>query len=485
MGLFSGPRREVVEVDAPERSMNWPWTVAGSTFANATVAGTGALASVAVRSSTDLICSLVSELPVKVYRGDGAEREEMAVPGNIADPGADGTGLPDWTYRLVQSWLHRGNAYGEPVRDRLGYLRGLDLVSPDHVGVTLDGGAPVWSVNGKPTPNLYHSRVNPMAGVLLGFSPVEAHAVTILSSIAASRFGYQWFTDGTHPSSILHNTESAIDADQARIVLDRWRAMKSGTREPAVLGKGWQFEGIDITPEQAQLMGMIGLNEAQACRIFGPAVAETLGYESGGSMTYANVQDRRSDLLVFTLNRWIRRVERLLTSMTPAPQTVQFDRDALLESTTLARYTAYESALKNGWKTINEVRDDEDMPPVEWGDEPLTKAADAVEDTGEPTDAADAEDDAPRAQPITITVNTPDVRVDAATNIQRGAIHVDAPAIDNRSTHNIDASTALLEDSIRVETTVAAPEPAPPRQVVKHIERDADGEIATIREQEV
>jgi HK97 family phage portal protein len=357
---------------AEERAFAWPQFAGRGDFASATVAGTGAMASVAVRSSTDLICSLVSELPVHTYRGTGRNRVEVTTPGNIEDPGGDGSGLEDWTYQLIGSWLHRGNAYGDPSTDRLGYLRGLLLHDPDTVSPTIaSDGRVSWSVNGRPAPGLLHKRVNPMAGMLLGFSPVEAHAVTILSSIAATRFGHQWFTEGTHPSSLLVNTETDISAEQAAIVLGRWRAMKTGTREPAVLGRGWELRGLDITPEQAQLMQLVGMSEAQACRIFGPAVAETLGYESGGSMTYANVTDRRSDLLVFTLNRWIRRVERLLTSMLPRPQYVRFDRDALLESTTLARYEAYARALAAGFRTINEVRDDEDLAPVEWGDEPL------------------------------------------------------------------------------------------------------------------
>ena len=326
--------------------------------------------SVAVRSSTDLICSLVSELPMHVYRGEGHDRKKLTVPGNLDDPGDDGMGREDWIYQLVQSWLHRGNIYGEPVYDSRARLTNLPLLNPDEVRATLVDGRAEWTVNGRPVTRMFHRRVNPMAGVLLGFSPVEANAVTILSSIAATRFGYQWFTEGTHPQSMLVNTETDITAEQAQIVLQRWRAMKSGTREPAVMGKGWELKGLDITPEQAQLMQLIGMSEAQACRIFGPAVAETLGYDSGGSMTYANVVDRRSDLLTLTMNRWIRRVDRLLSSMLPSPQYVRHDRDALLESTTLARFEAHASALQNGWRTVNEVRDDEDLAPLEGGDVP-------------------------------------------------------------------------------------------------------------------
>jgi phage portal protein BeeE len=107
--------------------------------------------------------------------------------------------------------------------------------------------------------------------------------------------------------------------------------------------------------------------------MFGPAVAETLGYETGGSMTYANVVDRRSDLLTFTLGKWLRRTERVLTDLLPEPQYARFDRDALLASDTIKRYEAHTMALANRFRTVNEVRDDEDMAPVPWGDEPNEK----------------------------------------------------------------------------------------------------------------
>mgnify|MGYP000337759571 FL=1 len=129
-----------------------------------------------------------------------------------------------------------------------------------------------------------------------------------------------------------------------------------------------------------------GHSEAQCARIFGPGVAEILGYESGGSMTYSNVTERRADLLVLALNRWIRRVERILSSLLPNPQYVRMNRAALLESTTLARYQAH--ALAGPWKAINEIRDDEDMAPVPWGDKPIGGAA-APESAPDPQDEED------------------------------------------------------------------------------------------------
>ena len=88
-------------------------------------------------------------------------------------------------------------------------------------------------------------------------------------------------------------------------------------------------------------------------------------------MTYANVVDRRQDLLVFSMGKWIRRADRVFTSLLPrSTLTVRLERDALLETTTIQRYQAHESALRSQWRTINEISQIEDLEPVAWGDEP-------------------------------------------------------------------------------------------------------------------
>jgi hypothetical protein len=59
----------------------------------------------------------------------------------------------------------------------------------------------------------------------------------------------------------------------------------------------------------------------------------------------------------------------------PQPQYVKFNRSALTRSDLLTRYQAHQIALTNEWKTINEVRDDEDMNAVPWGDVPISGTA--------------------------------------------------------------------------------------------------------------
>lgn len=347
------------------------------------------LQSVAVRAAVDLIASVGSELPLDIFRGRGASRQELRLPGYLEDPDGSGQGLQDWCYRVLVSWLLRGNLYGD-ILDQApsGMLRQVDIFHPDRVRPRIEGGSVLWFVEGREIParQLLHRRVNPVPGWLLGLSPIAYHAWTIGLSLTATRFGMQWFQDGAHPGGILRQTDKPLDGDQARGAKDAFMAALRGTREPVVLGKGWEWTQLQINPEESQFLETQRFSAAECARMFGPGIAEVLGYsDGGGSLTYSNVVDRDLHVLKYALNRWLNRLERLLSEFLPRPQYAQFNRDALLQTNTLQRYQAHASALDKRWKTVNEVRDLEDMPPVEWGDEPNAIPGAAASPESEPT----------------------------------------------------------------------------------------------------
>lgn len=336
-------------------------------------AAESSLQSVAVFAATDLIASLASELPVDVFRGTGPERRELAMPWWLQDPDGSGHGLPDWCYRAMMSWLLRGNIYGEELqRSSSGFLQQVTLFHPDQVSGGIEQGRIHWLVNGQSVPgnDFYHRRVNPMPGVELGMSPIRLLASTIGLSLTATRFGLQWFQDGAHPNALLVNSEASLTDDQARSAKARFLASLRGNREPVVFGKGWDYKPLQLAPEESQFLQTQQYSQAECARIFGPGIAEILGYGSG-SMTYANIVDRDLALLKYSVGRWLRRLERILSEFLPRPQYVKFNRDALLETNTLARYQAHASALSNNWETINEVRSLENKVPVPWGDAPF------------------------------------------------------------------------------------------------------------------
>lgn len=354
----------------------YPVLAATSSFADVNLYNAeSSLQSIAVRATTDLIASLASELPADTYEGEGRDRVKKTMPGYLEDPAGDGNGLPDWCYQVLMSWLLRGNLYGDVLEraPRAGFPTQVMLHHPDDVHGWLEDGSPKWTVNGRPIANrdqFWHKRVNPIPGRVVGLSPIEFAASMIGLSISSTKFGESWFRDGAHPSALLINEEASIDKDIARAAKDRFMAALRGNREPVVLGKGWSYKAIQISPEESQFLSTQGYTEAQCARIYGPGFAELLGYESGKSLDYANVESRSAHLLIYSMNKWLRRLDRLLSSMLPAGQYFRLNREGLLESTTLDRYKAYALALSNRWKTVNEVRENEDLQPVAWGNEP-------------------------------------------------------------------------------------------------------------------
>jgi HK97 family phage portal protein len=337
--------------------------------------GITALQSVAVRASCDLICSLVSELPVDVFSGSGATQAKKPTPSYLLDPGGDGYGLEDWISQVLISWLLRGNLFGDIVEKApSGFPTTITIWNPDQVGGYLDNDGKIqWSFAGQRVDNpddMLHRRVNALPGQILGLSPIASNAAMIGLNITGTRFGLQWFQDGAHPSGMLVNAEVEMTKPVAKTAKERFMAAVRGTREPVVFGKGWSYQQLQIAPEESQFLETQRFSSAECARMFGPGMAEILGYETGGSLTYVTVEGKSVHLSVYTLNKWMRRIERLLSSMLPRGQYAKLNRRALLETTTLDRYGAHQIALRNRWTTVNEVRDIEDQPPVPWGNEP-------------------------------------------------------------------------------------------------------------------
>lgn len=353
----------------------------------------------AVGNAVDLLASIASELPIHVYRGEGEQRKQIPMPAYLEDPEGEGHGLEDFIYKGTTSWLLRGNLLGDTVEgDPRGQLRTVLLFHPDQVTPDVRSNGDVrWRVNGREfTGQMLHRRAYPVPGVLLGRSLISQHADTLGVNLASTRYGKQWFTDGAHPGGILSNELADLKDEKVRqTAKDRFMAALRGSREPVVLGRGWKYERIQIAPEESQFLETQKMSAAECARLFGPGVAEVLGYESGGSLTYTNMVDRDIAVLKYAANKWLKRWERLLSQFLPRPQYVRFDREAFLETNIIQQWQARKTQLDTGSRTINELRAKDSLPPVPWGDEPMKAAAPAPAAPADDTDPNDpAKEDA-------------------------------------------------------------------------------------------
>jgi HK97 family phage portal protein len=340
---------------------------ASSSFADVDLSmAEASLQDVAVGSAVNLIASLGSELPLVIYRGSGPGAQTVPIPGNLEDPSGDGYGREDWSYKYLVSHLLRGNAFGD-VLDRGGpsngrYITQVDLFHPDAPSGQIEDGRVVWRVKGQEVPNMWHRRTRAFPGQVMGLSPVGQAAVEVGLSITMTRFGKLWFDEGGVPATVLHNTERDLTGDQARTVKDRFMAAVRGKREPVVLDRGWKLDQVQVAPEESQFLETRQFTSAQCARIFGPGVAELLGYETGGNLTYTTPGDRANDFQKFTLNYWLKQLERAYRDMLPPGLVPRLDRDALLEALARDRYDAYAVALGGvPWMKPSEVRPKEGL----------------------------------------------------------------------------------------------------------------------------
>ncbi|WP_141579665.1 phage portal protein [Actinomadura sp. WMMA1423] len=350
--------------------------------------GTGiewSLQKVAVWGCVNLTATIAECMPIEVFSSDAPDKRRLPVPAWLADLGGDGHGLPDWLYQAVLSFMLRGNLYGivpDGMRDTLrGTPTMIQLQHPDHVSVhqPWNGDPPEWRMNGRevPTRDVWHRRVYPVPGRLLGASPIEYGAGVVSLGVESTQFGLRWFHQGAHPSGLL-TTDAHLKPDQAKTAKERFlSALRGGAREPLVLGGGWKFQTIQVAPNESQMLETQGATSAECCRLFGPGYAQIFGYETGESLTYANIEQRSLDLLTYSVDPWLVRLERILTMLLPAGRNVKFNRKGLLRSDLLTRYQAHEIALRNRMGTVNEARAEEDLPPLEGGDELPAEASPA------------------------------------------------------------------------------------------------------------
>lgn len=322
-------------------------------------------------ATTNLLASVVSNLPVDVFRGTGPTKTPVTPQPLLVGSPSLLVSRREWVYQAMMSLLLRGNAYGAVVgRDAILRPTQVEWLNPDTVVVRQKTSLtrPTYEVGGTEVPrdDIIHMRAFVQPGSAIGLSPVEYHAESIGVGLAAQRYGSQWFGDGAHPSAILQNkVATTIDGDVATTVKSRFLAVLKGTREPLVLGSDWSYTPIQASASEAQFLQSMGYTDAQVAKLYGPGLAEILGYaETGSSLTYANRVDRSLDVLTYAVTTWVNKFEDMWTANIAQPQTARMNVNALLRVDPKAQRELFRTDREIGLHNIDELRDLIDEPPL-------------------------------------------------------------------------------------------------------------------------
>lgn len=277
--------------------------------------------------------------------------------------------------------LNWGNGYAEIERDGGGRIRGLWPLLPDRTWpernpgtgkiryrTTLPDGQQVLL----PFENVLHVPGFGFDG-LVGYNPVRLAREAIGLALATEEFGANFFGQGANPSGIIEYPGKLSDPAYQRYkqeIREKHEGLSKSHRI-MVLEEGLKFHQVTIPPEEAQFLETRKFQVSEIARIF-RIPPHMLGDLERA--TFSNVEQQSIDFVVHTIRSWLVRWEQAIRSklftVSERRQGVfaEFLVDGLLRGDIQSRYAAYAVGRQNGWLSANDIRERENMNPIEGGD---------------------------------------------------------------------------------------------------------------------
>ena len=342
----------------------------------------------AVTRCTGLIADTLAGMPWHVFR-DGMK---TATPSWVSDPQAlrqDGrivsaasmevrlSAVEFWTNAITAAlWLGDGYVY-VPVRDAGGQPKPpLWQLHPADVNIR-DGRYWVQDVP-LPVGSIIHLRGEPPYQGGHGNGVITRHWADLALGITVRSYTASQYRSGI-PPGYLKSSQPHMTEDQAKDLKAQWMAQHGGaSRSIAVLNATTDFNPIAITPIDSALGVAREWSLRDIALMFGISPYQ-LGVP-GDSATYANVQDRAIEFEQFTLLNWIRRIESTLDAQLPLGTSLKIQTAGLERADIATRYAAYSVGLDKGFLTVADVRDLEDLGPMEL-DDPFGNPDDVAQET--------------------------------------------------------------------------------------------------------
>jgi len=359
---------------------DWPGPV---TSAGMRVSADTAMRSSAVWGCVRLISESMATLPLLIYRRQddgGRERDDQHPLADLLhyQPNGHQTAF-EFIEMMTGHVLLRGNAYAEIIPGRRGLVDQLIPIHPDTVDVeVLKDGSMRYTVRleGGEKRILNDDRVFHIRGLssdgVTGLSVIEYARESIGLAQATEQYGARFFGNGSRPGGILKHP-GKLNQPAADRLKASWETAHSGENQHrvAVLEEGVEWQQIGLSPEDSQFLATREFQVVDIARWFRVPlhmIQETSKSTSWGS----GIEQLSLAFVQFTLLPWARRWEQaILRDLIIAPQTyyAEFKVDALARGDQQSRFNAYAMGRQWGWLSVNDVRQLENMNPIEGGDE--------------------------------------------------------------------------------------------------------------------
>jgi len=275
----------------------------------------------------------------------------------------------------------RGSAYAQIIRNAGGDVSELWPIPADKVAATRQGDRLSFTVRtkgGAEVPveqgNMLYIHGFRFQGER-GINPIQIGKDSLALGVAMEKYGSGFFARGGRLSGILEIVGDLSEERQDAIAnqFDDAYGSVENAHKTLVAKEGTKYHQMSAPPNEGQLLEGRTFQIQEAARRFSSTPSRLQDHSRS---TFKNVEQQNIEYVQYGLQPMISAAEgaintQLFTRDEQDELFVEFNVDALLRGDTATRYAAYASAIQHGWMSRNEVRDRENLNPIEGGDELL------------------------------------------------------------------------------------------------------------------
>lgn len=333
-----------------------------------------------------LISETISTLPAGIFASNSdnervARKEHHLYELLQVSPNADQTAVEFWEGR-VGPLCDFGNSYAEKklIGDRLVALQ--PMKAENTTPMRDDSGRLFYRHvdRGKsediPSSKVFHIKGFAPNDEDEGLSPVAYAARSLGAAISAERASAKLFSKGLRNSGFWKPPVD-MDKEQRKQFLENYVKPfegHAGQGAGIIMPPGFDWQSLNITPRDAELIMARGFSVEDVCRWMGvPPIL--VGHASEGqTMWGSGVEQIILGWLVLGLRAYLKRIEAAVNTrlMTPADRRAgyyfEFNFEGLLRADSAGRAALMSSLAQNGLRTRNELRKLDNMPQMAGGD---------------------------------------------------------------------------------------------------------------------
>ena len=338
----------------------------------------------AVYACIRILSESVAQLPLHLYKYNGAGGKERATEHTLYkllhdEPNPE---MTSFVFRetLMTHLLLYGNAYAQIIRNGKGEVLALYPLMANRMTVDRDDKGQLFyqyqhsndeanTMKGamvKLKPNEVFHVVGLSADGIVGYSPIAMAKNAIGMSIACEEYGSKFFNNGAVPGGVLEHPSTLSKPEQVR---ESWQSTFGGSTNAgkvAVLEEGMKYHSISIPNNEAQFLETRKFQLNEIARIFRipPHMIGDLDKSS-----FSNIEQQSLEFVKYTLEPWITRWEQaisksLLTDNEKKDYFVKFNLEGLLRGDYQSRMNGYAVARQNGWMSANDIRTLENLDQI-------------------------------------------------------------------------------------------------------------------------